>query len=188
MSDGALNPEENKPVEGQIVELPPAFQGKLPRSAAPAVHELASLSSKDRAQVFKAFNKLPAAQLSQLQVSHTQTFISSPLPPAAELERYEKLAPGTVARLVTMAENQSSHRMGLETKVVESQISQSANGQWFAFALGILGIGAAIVLCIMGYPGVGGTIGGAIIGTLAVSFLIGRSSAKNSRQKKAQGE
>ena len=80
--------EELKPGDGQIVELPPAFRGKVPLSAAPAVRELAGLSGKERAQVFKAFNKVPVDQLSHVQVSHTQTFVSGPLPPAAELERY----------------------------------------------------------------------------------------------------
>ncbi len=180
--------KELKPDEGQIIELPPAFKGKVPQSAAPAVRELAGLSSKDRAQVFKAFNKVPAAQLGHVQVSHTQTFVSGPLPPAAELERYEKLSPGITAKLVAMAEKQQSHRMGLETTVIHSQTSQSALGQKLAFAMGILGIGGAIFLSWIGHPTVGGSIGTAVIGTLAIAFLLGKADEKKSREKKMRGE
>ena len=78
--------------------------------------------------------------------------------------------------------------MSLETTVVNAQTSQSALGQKLAFAMGILGIGGAIFLSWIGHPAVGGSIGTAVIGTLAIAFLIGKADEKKSRNKKMQGE
>src|SRR5690242_7992555 len=69
---------------------------------------------------------------------------SGPIPPAIELEKYEKILPGLSGRIVTMAENQSKHRQEQESISLKSQIdhlnkrdNEAKRGQWFAFLIAL---------------------------------------------------
>ena len=47
---------------------------------------------------------------------------SGPIPPASELEKYEKIQQGAADRIIRMAEKQSSHRQAMETKMLDATI------------------------------------------------------------------
>ncbi|MBK5247148.1 MAG: DUF2335 domain-containing protein [Peptostreptococcaceae bacterium] len=57
------------------------------------------------------------------------------MPEPAELERYEKLLPGTTDRLLQSYEKQATHRMGLENKVIDGDSVRATSGQIFSFIL-----------------------------------------------------
>ena len=111
---------------------------------------------------------------------------SSPLPPAAELERYEAVYPGFAERLMTRYEKQSDHRMSLETKVIDSGIKNSARGQVFAFLLAIMtiGIGAFLIYLNKDILGIAAILGA--LATLVGVFIYGNKSKKDERIKKAK--
>lgn len=48
---------------------------------------------------------------------------SSPLPPAIEMEGYEKVCPGSADRILRMAEQQAKHRQNIETIAVKTGVS-----------------------------------------------------------------
>jgi len=113
---------------------------------------------------------------------------SSPLPPAAELERLERLAPGAAGRILGMVESQQQHRFDLEKTVVPEQINQAARGQWFAFALGAIGVIGGMTMGFLGQSWLGGVIATMCVGNLALVFVTGKKQEKNSRRKKAQAQ
>jgi len=107
-----------------------------------------------------------------------------PLPPAAELERYNHVVPGGAERLFTMAEKQSEHRMQLENHVAREQVKQSGRGQVFALVIGVSGILSAATIGTMGHTAVAIAITTGSLGTLAVTFLVGKRQERTSRQAK----
>lgn len=65
---------------------------------------------------------------------------SGPMPPPEMLREYDEVLPGLANRIVTLAENQSNHRIRLERRVTTSNIWRAHLGQVFAFVLAIAGI------------------------------------------------
>ena len=74
------------------------------------------------------------------------------------------------------------------TTVVAGQLRQGAKGQWFAFGLGIAGVIGAVYAGSTGQPWLGGVILSACVGTLAVTFLVGKKQESESRRRKAEGQ
>jgi uncharacterized membrane protein len=71
---------------------------------------------------------------------HQQTQINIwPTPPAEELARYNEIFPNAAERLITRWEEQGTHRMVLEKKVIGSGIIQS-----------YMGIVCATIICLSG--------------------------------------
>lgn len=62
-------------------------------------------------------------------------FYIGPIPPAAELQKYENIQPGFADRILTMAEKQETHRQKLETKMLEEGIKSERIGQIFGFVI-----------------------------------------------------
>jgi uncharacterized membrane protein len=62
------------------------------------------------------------------------------MPPPEMLREYDEVLPGLANRIVTLAENQSNHRIGLERRVTTSNIWRAHLGQVFAFVIAIAGI------------------------------------------------
>jgi uncharacterized membrane protein len=105
----------------------------------------------------------------------TITARSGPLPPAEELLKYEQIAPGCTERLLKMVENQSAHRIQIESLVIASQQKQSARGQIFGLVIGLTGILAGATLAYLGHDWVGGIIAGSTVTGLVSVFVIGKN-------------
>ena len=80
------------------------------------------------------------------KVEQSFSYRRGPLPPAAELERIEQIAPGSVETLVKLLVDQSAHRRDLEQHVVRNDIWLSRFGLACAFVLGLTTIGGAVYL------------------------------------------
>jgi len=63
---------------------------------------------------------------------------SGPLPSPSILSGYEDILPGSADRIITMAEEQISHRQSLEQSVIRSNIHNEKTGMWLAFLLTLL--------------------------------------------------
>ena len=72
-------------------------------------------------------------------ITRTQSIsYSGPIPPASELERFEKVSPGAANRIIAMAESQIAHRHLLEKTVIESNVANERQGMHYAFILTIV--------------------------------------------------
>jgi uncharacterized membrane protein len=105
--------------------------------------------------------------------SHT-----GPLPHPSVLKLYNDVMPGLAERIVTMAENQSSHRLALETASVEAEIAIQkkhlmlmALGQFFSFIVSMTGIIGGVYVAIHGKEWVGGIVGAGGVSGLVIGII-----------------
>ncbi|MBC8182970.1 DUF2335 domain-containing protein [candidate division KSB1 bacterium] len=62
------------------------------------------------------------------------------IPPPDDLREYDKIIPRGADRIMIQAEQQSAHRIELEKRAINSQISQSRTGQWMAFIIALVSL------------------------------------------------
>ncbi len=106
---------------------------------------------------------------------------SGPLPPPETLQQYEKVCRGSADRIITMAENQATHRHDLEKKQLQADIKlacKEANeiklGQFLGFLIGIFTVAGGTYAATHGAQIPGVLIGsGGVIG-LVTAFIYGR--------------
>jgi uncharacterized membrane protein len=82
----------------------------------------------------------------QLIAQITASRFSGPVPPPAVLGQYEEILPGSAERILSMAENEQSHRHYYDNGL----LGLFTRGQWFAFILGLAAIGAGTYLLSIG--------------------------------------
>lgn len=106
--------------------------------------------------------------------------VSSPLPPPEILEHYERILPGSADRLLTMAEEQSRHRMARETRDQEADIRQTGIGMFLGFGIGLVCLVTAGWLGYVDQPWLGGVIGvGGITGLVGIFVWDRRSNPRS---------
>jgi uncharacterized membrane protein len=109
-----------------------------------------------------------------------------PLPPPAEMEKYEQLYPGATKMLLELFKEQSEHRMELEKTVIKGDSRRANIAQWLAFVLGLTALIGGVMLILKGKDGFGFA---AIIGALATlltAFIGGAILRRMERQNKAK--
>lgn len=116
---------------------------------------------------------LPATRHETGRVLQYHEQYSGPLPVPSHLEKYELILPGAAERIMAMAEAQSNHRRSIETKVIDSDISNSKWGLRFGFISGIFGMGLGAFLMYSGRLIEGGLIGGGTLASLVSVFIYG---------------
>lgn len=99
---------------------------------------------------------------------------SGPIPPPQILKGYNEVVKNGAERIVVMAEKQSSHRMQLEDHAVKEELKQSRLGQVFGFILGIVGLGLATTLALLGHEAIAGIFGTTTILGLVTVFVLGK--------------
>ena len=129
----------------------------------------------------------PARQAPGQVVSATASMMwQGPIPPAHEMEQYERILPGAADRILAMAESQSDHRQHLETTVVEGNLTSETQGRWFGLAIVSGGFGFSAWMVSRGQSGEAATV---IIGQLAILaglFIHGRSEQRKEREQRFQ--
>ena len=103
-----------------------------------------------------------------LQVSRTE--FSGPLPPADELEKYERVFPGAAERIIAMAERESSHRHAS----VDNEYKEASRGQIYAVIIGALAIICGTIAGVSGAQWTGSVIAGIGGAGLVSAFIRGR--------------
>lgn len=111
-----------------------------------------------------------APQITQFQ----QASFSGPMPPPAVLEGYDRIVPGAAERILAMAESDARHQQAIEFAALHAAEGEVKRGQWFAFAIGITALIAAMLALYMGSPAVAGVIGGTTVVGLVSVFVVGR--------------
>lgn len=119
-----------------------------------------------------------------LSVSGEIRYVSQ-FPPPAVLREYEQLVPGCVAEIFKVGNQQSRHRMTIETKVTDSDIERSKHGLWAAVWIASLIIVAGITAIAMNHPGTGATIIGVDLTSLVGIFVYGTERRRSERLRKS---
>ena len=121
----------------------------------------------------------------QVQFSVSAQF-SGPLPPPAMLHQYEEMLPGTANRIITMAENQSKHRLELENSVVAGEITRSQQGMWCGAIVAVLALGGGILLAALDKPIAGGICAGVPLLGIVGTFVYGTDQKRRERVEKTK--
>jgi uncharacterized membrane protein len=118
-------------------------------------------------------------------IHHEQrTTYSGPIPHPDDLQKYEVVCPGAAERILRMAEQQSEHRRSIETIVIQSNVQNSRLGLLFGVTMGLASLVIAGFCTYIGYPNVGGIIGGTGMTALVSVFVIGSKNQKDERLQK----
>lgn len=127
--------------------------------------------------VNKILDQLPEDQrrvLMGTMIAMEQKMYSGPLPPAEEIEAYERTCPGAADRIITMTEKSLDHRIANEKLIVREETKQSGRGQILGFILAIFFGIIALVLALTGHEILAGIIAGTDIVSLAVIFVLNK--------------
>ena len=112
------------------------------------------------------------------------TSFSGPIPPPEVLKGYNEILEDGAERIFLMTENQSKHRMELESHAIREELRQSGRGQVFGFILGIIGLALTTALALLGHETIAGIFGTTTILGLVTVFVIGKKSQKKDLKKK----
>lgn len=120
---------------------------------------------------------------------HESTSIySGPIPSPEMFEKYNISIPDGANRVMSMAEEQSRHRMKLEQHTITSQSKQSAIGQVFAFVSVILLISAGCIATFLHESAIACTIFGTTVVGMGGVFAYGKYATRRSLNRKASRE
>ena len=86
----------------------------------------------------------------------------------------------------TTAENQSSHRQGIENKVISSDVTNANRGMIFGFIIGLFGIAGGVFLIYNGINTLGGLLAFGTIGSLVGTFVYGTHQRQTERKMNLQ--
>jgi uncharacterized membrane protein len=120
-------------------------------------------------------------QISQQKI--TQSF-SGPLPPPLVLREYNEIIPGLADRIVSLAEKQTQHRIGIENKVIDSDIGKSWIGLVCGLIVALACVGAGTACILYGHDWAGATLATGAVGGLVYTFVYGTASRKAERAEK----
>ena len=132
-------------------------------------------------------NTIPRDKKPRLaQIMVEQRIRSGPLPAPEELAAYSQIIPNGADRIMKMAEEQATHRIALEKKVVGSQQTQAFCGQIFGLVVGLTGLGLATYAAVHGQPWFGSVIGGTTLVSLVSVFVYSQRRQKAELTQKRQ--
>ena len=109
---------------------------------------------------------------------------SGPIPPAAELERYNQIIPNGADRIMTLAEVQSKHRQEMEKKVITGDNRRAGIGQVVAAIIVIGSLGAGTYLIVKGFDIQGLVTMLTPLSVVAGLFIRGSNQRKRERSDK----
>ena len=134
-----------------------------------------------RAEIIKGtMEAVLGGQIAQHQQITIQESYTGAIPHPEHLKAFDQIVPGAAKMIFDEFQNQSSHRRGLESRVIESQLGQSAKGQWIGAVLAILFVGVGTFLSLKGCETAGSVLmGSTLVGVVAV-FVVGKNKQSQS--------
>lgn len=112
---------------------------------------------------------------------HVVEYLEGPLPAPETLAQYDALVPGAANRIITMAEEQATHRRNLEAQAVPAAIAAEKRGQYSGLVVAISGLGASLILGLAGKEVAAAALGGGGLFSLAAVFVVGRRAQERER-------
>ncbi|QUB91163.1 DUF2335 domain-containing protein [Prevotella denticola] len=121
---------------------------------------LDTLNPEQRTIIVKAFMAM-----------ETERTFRGPLPAPEDFRAYGEVIPNAPERILSMTEQQVSHRIHTEEKIVKSGLAESRIGQWMGYSIVLILIGLSTLLASNGHDWVAGAMMTAAIG-LSVIFVL----------------
>ena len=109
---------------------------------------------------------------------------SGPFPPPAMMEEYERIVPGAAAVIMKMAQDQTAHRISIESKVIDTDARNSTLGVVCAAVITLSSFALAAYALYLKQTWVGTFLGTVSIGSVVGAFLQGTHSRREEREKR----
>lgn len=122
------------------------------------------------------------------QIVCQEAHYRGPIPLPSMLAEYEAILPGSADRILTMAENQSAHRIEIEKIAIKARARDSLLGIVAGFLIGVSALGASAFVIVNGHTFAGGLIGTTGLAGLVGVFIYGTRENKAERERKSQPE
>lgn len=101
---------------------------------------------------------------------------SGPMPDPSSMEHYEQILPGSAERLLTLVEKQTNHRLKMENKTVNWNLTLDSFGLLFAFIIVLVILLGSFYLMYHGIKGSSLILGVPVV--LIVAYFITRRHKK----------
>jgi uncharacterized membrane protein len=124
----------------------------------------------------------PQQTQSSTQIIQQELKYSGPIPPASELEAYERAIPGLGREIVNEWKEQKKHRKDNENKIIESGIKSRYIGQATAVLIPLISIAGAIFCATIDQSAVAISLIGAGVTSVIGSIY----TAKKNTEEKAE--
>lgn len=109
---------------------------------------------------------------------------SGPMPHPDDLAAYDRILPGAADRILTMAEEQASHRRDLERTVVTSGVEQAKRGQQYGLVIAVVGLLVSLWMVALGADVTATVIGGSTLASLVGLFVYRNRRDERERQER----
>lgn len=96
---------------------------------------------------------------------------SAPLPPPSALAEFDRVVPGSAARIIDEFEAEARHRRELERRQASFIIRDVHIGQALAALFAVSGLGVAALAIWLGHPVTATILGGGTIAPIVYAFL-----------------
>jgi len=111
-------------------------------------------------------------------------FRKSPLPPPADLEKYEALYPGATKLLFDNFIGQTNHRMEIEKLVIQGDSRRADKAQRNSFVITIAILLLSVLLFYLGKDGPAIAAIFTALAPIVIAFIIGSIARKRERETK----
>ncbi len=129
----------------------------------------------------KGYLKPKAANLKENDQSFYRKQYEHILPPMEIMEQYESAYPGTLAKLIEMAEKEQLHRHQMELKTLESHKSAADSGRLSAIVFVTIVCITTVAIALQGYLMLAGTFAAAVFLSIGAGIFL--SSRRSSFKK-----
>lgn len=127
---------------------------------------------------------LPGAVIAGLATR--QVSYSGPVPPPQFMREFNEIIPGAAERILAMAEAQTSHRIAIEAKAVNSGNMRATLGTCFGFIIGMTALIIGGAGMFTGHETTGFWFGVSGLGSLVGVFIVGRYAGARERAEKSR--
>lgn len=113
---------------------------QTPQDAQDLDRDLDQLPDERKEEILHILQDPQAVQVIRKQLSVSY---SSPIPPAAELERYNAIIPNAADRFMTTLEKEQDHRHWMNKRAINGEIWADRIGTLSGLLIGLFGLGVA---------------------------------------------
>ena len=141
----------------------------LDKKVNPELEDVKDFLESDPDNIYELLKDSPKTRDYIISIAQSKLeYHSGPLPSPETLAKYKEIDEELFRTIVSMANNQSHHRIEIEKQVISSDIKSEKRGQYFAFILFLILIVGSFYLIYLGkYLGVAGVVS-AIAGGIAI--------------------
>lgn len=137
-------------------------------------------------EIEKVIKSLPKEKQEVLvaEIMRIQSF-SGPIPPPEIMQGYENILKGSADRILSMAENQATHRMEIEKSVVKRSLNQKTFGLIMGSVIALVILGITVYFAVLGLVWLAGVLATTTFVAALTILILGRTPSNKDDKEAA---